>query len=161
MALALLGNIIWLFFGGWMVGLGYLLGAIVLFPLLPFLLPFISYAFWPFGRRPVSKKAIRVYQELTFQPIFEDRFEKASATVKFLANVVWGFTFGWVLALIHLICALMNLMACLAIVTIPLTLPNVFAHIKLMPVALCPFGTRLVDSQLADEIEVTYARSFL
>jgi DNA helicase-2/ATP-dependent DNA helicase PcrA len=56
--MALLANIIWFVLGGFFVGLLYLLGAIILFPLLPFLLPMIGYSFWPFGRRPVSKQAV-------------------------------------------------------------------------------------------------------
>ncbi len=50
----ILANIVWLLTGGWLIGLLYLLGAIVFFPLLPFLYPLIGYGFWPFGRRAVS-----------------------------------------------------------------------------------------------------------
>ena len=60
--MAFLGNLIWFTLGGWLLGTLYLLGAIILFPLLPFLLPMVSYSYWPFGRRPVSKKAVVAYK---------------------------------------------------------------------------------------------------
>ena len=36
--MAFLGNLIWFIFGGWLLGTLYLIAAIVLFPLLPFLM---------------------------------------------------------------------------------------------------------------------------
>jgi uncharacterized membrane protein YccF (DUF307 family) len=159
--MAFLGNLIWLIFGGWVLGLIYLIGAIILFPLLPFLIPMVSYAFWPFGRKPVSKKAIEAYKIENDIPLDEDKYATASKLVKFLGSVVWACTFGWVLALAHLISGVANLALCVLFVTIPLALPNALANFKLIPVAFAPFGTRLIPIDLAKDIENSFAKSKL
>ena len=41
--MTLLGNIIWFLLGGWLLGLGYFMGAVLFFPLLPFLMPLVGY----------------------------------------------------------------------------------------------------------------------
>jgi len=159
--MAFLGNVIWFLCGGFLLGTLYLLSAIILFPLLPFLMPMVSYAYWPFGRRPVSKKAVAAYKIENNMPADEDKFAKSSAVVKFLAQFVWVFTFGWILALVHLLSALLNLLACIVIVTIPVALPNALANFKLIPVAFAPFGTRLIPTSLADDIDKSLAKSKL
>lgn len=159
--MAFLGNIIWLVFGGWALGLTYLVGAIILFPLLPFLMPMISYSFWPFGRKPVSKKAITAYKEANEMPIDEDAFSKASGFVKFLANVVWALTFGWILALLHIISGLFNLLLAVTFILAPIALPNALANFKLVPVAFSPFATRLIPTSLANDIEKEYQKGSL
>ena len=58
-----LGNCLWLLLGGIFVGLGYLLGAIILFPLFPFLWPLVKYSFWPFGKSPVSRSDLANYKK--------------------------------------------------------------------------------------------------
>ena len=87
--MAFLGNIIWVVNGGLVISFLYLLGAIFLFPLLPFLLPLVSYSLWPFGKKPVSIKAINAYKEENNMPLEENKFAKASSVVKVLANLVW------------------------------------------------------------------------
>ena len=159
--MTLLANIIWFVLGGFFVGLLYLLGAIILFPLLPFLLPMIGYSFWPFGRRPVSKQAVNAYKQANGQEPDPDDFETAGGLVKFLANIVWLLTFGWMLAISHLLWGLMNLIACLPIITIPICLPNAMAHFKLAPVALTPFGVKIVPTALAEEIDLEHAKAKL
>jgi uncharacterized membrane protein YccF (DUF307 family) len=159
--MAFLGNIVWFFFGGWLLGTLYLLSAIILFPLLPFLMPMVSYAYWPFGRRPVSKKAVAAYKVENNMPADDDKFAKSSQLIKFLATTVWVLTFGWILALAHLLSALANLGACILIITIPVALPNALANFKLIPVAFAPFGVRLIPTSLADDIDKSLAKSKL
>jgi len=159
--MAFLGNIIWFVFGGWLLGSLYLLGAIILFPLLPFLMPMVSYAFWPFGRRPVSKKAVAAYKAENNMPADEDRFAKSSTVIKFLGTTVWVLTFGWILALAHLFSGIANLAVCILLVTIPVALPNALANFKLIPVAFAPFGVRLIPTSLADDIDKSMAKSKL
>ena len=159
--MSFLGNIIWFLFGGWLLGTLYLLSAIILFPLLPFLMPMVSYAYWPFGRRPVSKKAVAAYKVENNMPSDEDKFAKSSTVIKFLATTVWVLTFGWILALAHLLSALANLSFCILVVTIPVALPNALANFKLIPVAFAPFGVRLMPTSLADDIDKAMAKSKL
>ena len=78
--------------------------------------------------------------------------ENSGAVVRVLANVVWVITFGWILALSHIVSGLVNLAACLLLVTIPICLPNALANFKLVPVAFVPFGVKIVPSGLAEEI---------
>ena len=159
--MAFLGNLIWFVFGGWLLGTLYLLGAIILFPLLPFLMPMVSYAYWPFGRRPVSKKAIEAYKVENNMPLDDDKWAKSSATIKFLGTTIWVLTFGWILALVHLLAGLLNLLACVLIITAPLALPNALANFKLIRVAFAPFGVNLIQASLADDIDKAQAKSKL
>ena len=159
--MAFLGNLIWLIFGGWLLGTLYLIGAIILFPLLPFLMPMVSYAYWPFGRRPVKKKAIAAYKIENNMPADEDKFAKSSAVIKFLGTTIWVLTFGWILAIVHLIAGIANLVFCVFIITAPLALPNALANFKLIPVAFAPFGVRLIPTSLADDIDKAQAKSKL
>jgi|TARA_B100001971_G_C17752761_1_gene316289 uncharacterized membrane protein YccF (DUF307 family) len=159
--MAFIGNIVWFVFGGWLLGTLYLVGAIILFPLLPFLMPMVSYAYWPFGRRPVSKKAVAAYKVENNMPADDDKFAKSSAVIKFLATTVWVLTFGWILAIAHLLSGVANLFACIFIVTIPVALPNALANFKLIPVAFAPFGVRLIPTSLADDIDKSMAKSKL
>ena len=66
-------------------------------------------------------------------------------------NVFW-IPFGFLLALIHLLCGLINFFACAFLVTIPVCLPNALAHFKLIRVAFAPFGIRLIETSLANVI---------
>ena len=159
--MAFIGNIIWFILGGWLIGLLYLLGTVILFPLLPFLLPMVGYSFWPFGRRPVSKKAIVAYKKANgMEDENEDKFKNASGTIKFIANVLW-IPFGLILALTHILAGLINFAGCLLIITIPICLPNTIAHFKLVRVALAPFGVRLIQTDLADDILKARAKAML
>jgi uncharacterized membrane protein YccF (DUF307 family) len=146
--MALLGNIIWLM-TSFYVPLCYLLGGIILFPLLPFLWPAIKYSFLPFSWEIVSIKYLKSFREKKEN---ETNFERASPLVRFLGNVVWVFTFGWLIALAHFLAAVFNLLICALIITIPFALPNVMAHIKLIPVAFIPFGRKLISKELGKKL---------
>lgn len=118
--MSLLGNIIWLIFGGFLTGLGYMLGGLVLCLTIigiPFGVQAIKLGtatMTPFGRKLV-----------------EDN--NPNSTLKIILNVAWLFFFGWEIALVHLFHAVL-----LAITIIGL--PFAKQHIKLLPLALFPFG---------------------
>jgi uncharacterized membrane protein YccF (DUF307 family) len=120
--MSLLGNIIWLIFGGFLAGLGYILGGLLLCLTIigiPFGLQAIKLGtatMTPFGRT-----------------IVED--ENANSVVNIILNVVWMFVVGWGIAITHLTHALI-----LAITIIGL--PFAKQHIKLVVIALFPFGRR-------------------
>jgi len=121
--MSLLGNIIWLVFGGLLIGLGYIIGGAALCLTIigiPFGIQGIKIgiaALTPFGK------------EIREAP-------HANDTLRVIFNVIWLVLFGWAIALSHLTLALL-----LAITIIGL--PFAKQHIKLVPLALFPFGRYL------------------
>ena len=121
--MTLLGNLIWILFGGIFAFLGWMIGGLVLcltivgipFGLQAFKIGFASLA--PFGRE------IEVDDSFT-----------GPWTV--LANVLWLVLFGWEIAVAHLGSALF---LALTIVGIPFAVQ----HLKLVPLSLMPFGQDL------------------
>ncbi len=118
--MSLLGNIIWLIFGGFLTGLGYIVGGLALCLTIvgiPFGIQAIKLGtatMTPFGRKLVE----------TSHP---------NSTLNIVLNVAWLFFFGWEIALVHLFHAV------LLAVTI-IGLPFAKQHVKLLPLALFPFG---------------------
>ncbi len=155
--MSFLANVLWLLLGGWLIGLVYLIGAVIFFPLLPFLWQFVTYSFWPFGKAPVKRSDLARYREQTGSTVQETGLQTAGRGVRFLANVVWVLTFGWFLALLHLIAAFLNILVFWLIITIP----NIAGHFRLMGVAFRPFGRIIVPKALAEEISVGAAKNKL
>jgi uncharacterized membrane protein YccF (DUF307 family) len=119
----ILGNIIWLLFGGIVTALGYLLAGLIMC-LLIVTIPFgiqafklASFSFWPFGRTLVPKQG--------------------AGAVSFLGNIIWFIFAGWWLAISHLVSAL------LCAITI-IGIPFAVAHLKLAGTAIAPFGSEIV-----------------
>ena len=123
--MAFLGNVLWFALGGWLIGTVYFLGAIILFPLFPFLWPLVKYSYWPFGKVPISRSALVDYKQ--HAGIVEEmtKFDKASSVVRVLGNFVWILTFGWILAILHLLAAALNILFVWTIVMIP----NIAGHL--------------------------------
>lgn len=121
--MSLLGNLIWLVFGGLLSCIVYCLGGLLLcltiigipFGLQAFKLGFASLA--PFGK------------EIHVDPAF-------SGPLKVVFNILWLLAVGWELALAHLIHAAV---LGLTIVGIPFAVQ----HLKLVPMSLMPFGQDL------------------
>ncbi|MCY3541441.1 MAG: hypothetical protein OXH31_05990 [Gammaproteobacteria bacterium] len=158
-----IGNVFWFVFGGWALGLVYFLGSIIFFPVFWYLFPISRYAFWPFGRLPISRAAVEKYKKLHPES-FSDAGSKhkvVSLTVRRVLGILWALTFGWVLALICLINGLINLLLCIFVVTIPICFPNALGLFKLARVSFVPFTVRILRSKLVEEIEVDIQRSKL
>jgi uncharacterized membrane protein YccF (DUF307 family) len=121
--MSLLGNILWLIFGGLIAGLGYILGGLVM------CLTIIGI---PFG---IQNMKIGV---ATFTPFGKEIVETddANSTLRLILNVVWLLLFGWEIAVAHAASALV-----LAITIIGI--PFAMQHLKLIPLALLPFGRDL------------------
>ena len=121
--MSLLGNIIWLIFGGFISGLGYILGGIALC---------ITIVGIPFGFQSM-KLGIAV-----FAPFGKDivELDGANGPLAIIFNILWLVLFGWPIALAHLASA-----ALLAITIIGI--PFAFQHLKLIPLSLLPFGRDL------------------
>jgi uncharacterized membrane protein YccF (DUF307 family) len=121
--MSLLGNILWLIFGGLIAGLIYIIGGIGLcltiigipFGLQSIKLGFATFA--PFGKEVVEG-------------------EHANSPLRILFNLLWIVLFGWEIAVAHLIFA-----GILAITIIGI--PFAMQHIKLIPLSLLPFGRDL------------------
>ncbi len=119
------GNIVWVIFGGLFVALGYFIAGIVLCITIigiPFAYQAFKigvFAFLPFGRTTIVDRG-------------------GSGCLYVLMNILWVFTFGLCLALMHLA---FGLVLCVTIIGIPLGLQ----HFKLMAVAFTPFGRDVVQ----------------
>ena len=153
--MAFLGNVLWFVFGGWALGTLYLLGAVVFFPLLPFLIKIVGYAYWPFGRKPLSRNMISEYKERHPEEFGTDEDADRKAIGRDLLNllsVVWACTIGWILTLACLLSGVVNLLLCVLLITIPICLPNALGAFKLARVSLAPMRYRIIQSGLADQI---------
>jgi uncharacterized membrane protein YccF (DUF307 family) len=118
-----LGNIVWLIFGGFLAGLGYIIGGLALCLTIvgiPFGLQSIKLGMAtmaPFGKTVVES-------------------ERANTPLRVVFNIIWLLLFGWGIALAHLTSA-----AILAVTIVGI--PFALQHIKLIPLALLPFGRDL------------------
>ena len=121
--MSLLGNIIWLIFGGFIAGMGYIIGGFLL------CLTIIGI---PFGLQSIKLGVA------TFAPFGKEIVEvdNANSVLRVIFNVIWIVLFGWEIALAHLMSA-----AILAITIIGI--PFAVQHIKLIPLSLLPFGRDL------------------
>lgn len=117
----LLGNLIWLIFGGvitaglWVVA-GLLLAATIIgLPFSAQCFKIAGFVLWPFGR------------EVTLGDF---------GVGGFLLNILWIVFLGWELALAHLASAFFTALTVIGI-------PFAFQHIKLAKLAFLPFGAKV------------------
>lgn len=123
--LRLILNVIWLVVAGLWLAIGYAIAGLiccVLIVTIPFGVAsfrMANYALWPFGRDLVRKQSAG-----------------AGSTV---GNVIWIIVAGWWLTIGHIVTA-----AGLAITIIGI--PLAWASLKMIPVALAPFGNEIVPA---------------
>ena len=121
-----LGNLVWLIFGGALMALSYIIAGIlncitiIGIPNGKQSFKLASFAMWPFGKD------------------IEGAGEKGVGCLGTLGNVIWFVLGGWWLALSHVI---WGLLLCIPIVTIPFGKQ----HFEMAPLALFPFGKKIVD----------------
>ena len=122
--MSILGNILWLILGGFFAGLGHIIGGLLL------CLTIIGI---PFGVQSIKLGVA------TMVPFGKEVVESphANSTLRVIFNLAWLILFGWEIALTHLVSALI-----LAVTIIGL--PFAKQHIKLIPLALFPFGRDLI-----------------
>jgi uncharacterized membrane protein YccF (DUF307 family) len=119
------GNLIWLIFGGIIIAVEYFIGSIVLMLTIigiPYglqTLKMASLAIWPFGRDT------RVHS-------------RASGCLYIFMNILWLLTGGLCIAITH---AIFGLLLCITIIGIPFGLQ----HFKLTAIALSPFGRDIIN----------------
>jgi uncharacterized membrane protein YccF (DUF307 family) len=119
----LIGNILWLIFGGLLSGLGYILGGLLLC---------LTIVGIPFGVQAMKLGVA------TFAPFGKEIVElpAANSPLRVVFNILWILLFGWEIAVSHLLHA-----GVLALTIIGL--PFALQHVKLVPLALLPFGRSL------------------
>ena len=121
----LIGNLIFLIFGGFIIFLGYVLGGIVLcLTIIGIPLGFQCFklaggVLAPFGREVREK-------------------EPPGGALSIILNIIWIILPGLELAIMHLVLAAFF---ALTIIGIPIAAQ----HIKLLPLALLPFGREMRD----------------
>ena len=118
-----LGNVIWLIFGGFFAGLGYIIGG---------LLVCLTIVGIPFGKQSI-KLGIATMAPFGLKI---EATEDAGSALQMVFNVIWLLLFGWEIAVAHLVSA-----GILAITIVGI--PFATQHIKLIPLALFPFGREL------------------
>ena len=118
----LIGNIIWLIFGGFFGAVGWVLAGILVSVTIigiPFgmqCFKIAGFVLWPFGKE-----------------ILLGDFGVGSV----IGNVLWIVLLGWELALFHAGVALFFFVSIIGI-------PFAFQHLKLAQLAFVPFGSRIV-----------------
>lgn len=118
-----LGNIIWMIFGGFLAGLGYIIGG---------LLVCLTIVGIPFGVQAIKLGVA------TMSPFGREIVpnQNAADSANVVLNIIWAVLFGWEIALAHL---LHGLVLYITIIGIPFG----NQHFKLIPLALAPFGRDL------------------
>ncbi len=122
--MSLLGNIIWFLFGGFLIGLGYIIwGLVFCFTIIgiPFgyqLIKLGLFSMLPFGQRPQFRNA-------------------EMGCISFVFNIIWILCGGLWIAIAHLV---LGLIFCATIIGIPFGLQ----HFKLAQLACFPFGQDVV-----------------
>ena len=127
----LLGNLIWLVFGGLETGIAWwvagLLAAITIIGI-PFSIAAFrigTFSFWPFGREVVDRP----------------ERDEALRLLVLLGNIVWILLGGLWLALAHLFFALL-------LATTIIGIPFALQHVKLAQLSLTPYGKMIVTRPL-------------
>jgi len=119
--MSLIGNLLWIIFGGFIIFLEYLLASIVLLCTIigiPFALQTLKLAklaLFPFGSK------------------IQDADSSSGGLLSLLFNIIWIFIGGIWIALTHV---LVGIVLCITIIGIPFGVQ----HFKLAGLALVPFG---------------------
>ncbi|MCK5210357.1 MAG: YccF domain-containing protein [Cyclobacteriaceae bacterium] len=123
----ILGNLIWIIFGGFIIFLLYLFGSFLLF---------ITIVGIPFGIQTL-KLAI-----LSLAPFGKDVIpgERSGGCLYIVMNIIWILIAGIEIAIIHAILAFLFAITIIGI-------PFAAQHIKLAYLALVPFGNDIVEKQ--------------
>ena len=121
--MSLILNILWLICGGFLTGIAYILGGLLLC---------LSIIGIPFGLQLIKLGAAIMTpfgKELVESPF-------ANNPLRVIFNIIWLVLFGWAIALTHIAHAVPLFVSIIGI-------PFGWQHIKLVPLALLPFGRDL------------------
>ena len=129
----LIGNILWVIFGGWWTALLWLLAALLMvisivgIPWARSCVMIAQFSFLPFGYRLVNRKHLTGQNDI------------GTGGFGLLGNIIWVIFAGWYLALSHLV---FGILWCLTIVGIPFGV----AHFRLMKASFAPIGKSVVHA---------------
>lgn len=130
----LLLNILWFIFGGFVSGMLWLLGGLVLavtivgLPYTAAAWRIAGFAFWPFGKEIVSRDIITGEHDLGTGPL------------GFVLNVIWFLFAGWYIALSHIVAAFFEAITIIG-------LPFAFKDLQLAQIAFAPVGKIVVEKR--------------
>ena len=121
--MSLIGNVLWLIFGGFLAALGYFLGGFLL------CLTIIGI---PFGLQAFQMGAA------TLTPFGKElvQNERAGGPASIILDIIWLLVVGWEIAVAHFVGGLIFAITIIG-------LPFAKQHFKLIPVALFPFNYNL------------------
>ena len=125
-------NILWFIMGGWLSGLLWLLGGLILaitivgLPYTGAAWRIAGFAFWPFGKEIISRELVAGKSDLGTGPL------------GFVLNVIWFIFAGWYIALSHLVIAFAE---AITIIGIPFAIKD----FQLALIALAPIGREVVE----------------
>ncbi len=126
-----IGNILWFVLGGFLMGLGWWIAGLVCaitiigLPWAKACFVIGQFAFWPFGRKAVSRAVVNGTDDI------------GTGALGTIGNILWFLVAGIWLGIGHLVSAV----ACfVTIIGIPFGLQ----HIKLAGIALAPIGKTIV-----------------
>ncbi|KAL9653986.1 hypothetical protein ABK040_014195 [Willaertia magna] len=152
---------LWVFLGGWLLFTIYLISGF-LFCLTCCFAPFSVHLFKysvlmlnPTGYKIVfnkNKKYTDSSLELSIKPYdYLKAFGSPFLPTAFISNVIWFILVGWLVVLLHLIFALMNMVTIVGI-------GNVIQHYHMIYVAIFPFGTKIVVDENYRRKESVYLK---
>ncbi len=127
--MSLLGNLIWLVFGGAIASLSYILAGLALC---------LTVVGIPFGLKAIQFGLMVL---LPFGKVI-DGGQSKTGCLAMAFNIIWLVTVGWSIALTHLLFGLMLGFTLLGI-------PFAIQHFKLAPVALFPFSYKLSNAPIS------------
>ncbi len=122
--MSILGNLLWIILGGWVIFLLYILGGLALC---------ITIIGIPFGIQCFKLSLLGL---VPFGKVIIDG-PSATGTVSVIFNILWIITFGLTIALTHFLLAIILALTIIGI-------PFARQHVKLAMLALTPFGHRVV-----------------
>ncbi|HMA58666.1 MAG TPA: YccF domain-containing protein [Halanaerobiales bacterium] len=120
--MSLLGNIIWIIFGGLIEAIGWVLAGILLS---------ITIIGLPFGIQCFKIAKVQL------APFGKEIVNANDSGTNLIMNIIWIILFGWEIALMNLISALIF---AITIIGIPFAKQN----LKLAKVSLFPFGKKII-----------------
>jgi uncharacterized membrane protein YccF (DUF307 family) len=130
--MALILNILWFIFGGFISGLAWLLAGLLLAITivgLPWTMAawrIAGFSFAPFGRHVVPRH------------VLTGRGDLGAGPLGFLMNVIWVVLAGWWLALHHIVLAV-------GLAVTIIGIPFALQHLKLALISFAPIGQEVVE----------------
>lgn len=127
-------NILWFILGGWISGLLWLFGGLLLaitvvgLPYTGAAWRIAGFAFWPFGKEIVSRDVLTGQGDLGTGPLGCG------------LNIIWFLLAGWYIALSHLLIAVAEF---ISIIGIPFALKD----LQLAQIAIAPIGKVVVEKR--------------